>query len=235
MRYALTITAIMLVGVSLAGIACQKAPEQEEPGAIVESEVWVLPDSMISEQVWLYFTDKPEEYFEKTVNDLDNENQVVAARDLKTAAAYLKVESARAHGKTRKAIQASIEQLEKTADQTEDGIVTQTPDLERMFAGAHLALAEHQFRMASAYLGKDDEVRAGEAMDVAATNVEHGLDWLFHHQYHVRTPEMKAIFETAGQMAEGKPMKPGAMMDAMLALEKQVADFRAKFEAAQTT
>jgi hypothetical protein len=231
MSHRMIILALVLIPVALTGIACQKA-QKEEPQAIVESEVWVLPDSMISEQVWLYFTDKPQEYFEKTLSDLDAENPGLASYDLRTAAAYMKIEAERAQGNYKKALKASIDEVEHAAGLIEDGTDIETGDLTRMFARAHYALAQHHLRRASAYWKRNDEIKAGEALDVAANHVKDGMGWVTEESSEVETPAMKKVFETAGEMTEGKIVKPEAVSEAMKALEGEIADFHAKLEAA---
>lgn len=223
--------ALALALFTLAGITCQKGKE-EEPETMVEAEVWVLPDSLIAEQVWLYFSDKPEECFETTISDLEANHPGQAAHDLRTAAAYLKIEAERGRGDSKKAIKASVHELERGADQIKDGIVIHISDIESMFARAHYALAEHHYERASVFLMKKDQIKAGEALDVSATHVEHGIGWITGHRDEARTSAFAEIFETAGEMTEGKLMKAGTVSKAMTALHNEIADLGMKLELA---
>jgi hypothetical protein len=231
MSHRMIIIAVALTLVTLAAVSCQKA-EKEEPQAIVESEVWVAPDSLVFEQVWLYFTDKPEVNFEKTISDLDAESPERAAHDLRTASAYLKIEAARARGDSRKALRASIRELEDTADQIEGGTVVETSEMERIFARAHYALAEHHYRRAAALWRSKEQIKAGEELDVAVTHLEHGLGWVTHHEYETRPPWLQAVAETAGEMTEGKLMKPETVKEAMTGMEQGLGDLRTRLEQA---
>jgi hypothetical protein len=203
MSYRMMLVALALIPLVLTGIACQKG-EKEEPEAMVEAEVWVPPDSMIAEQVWLYFTDKPEEHFEKTIADLDSEHPEGASHDLRTAAAYLKIEAGRERGDSEKALKASVHELERAAGKIEDGIVIPTKDMESMFARAHYALAEHHYERASALWEKKEQIKAGKELDVSAMHVEHGMGWVTDRPDDVRAAALAEILETAGEMTEGK-------------------------------
>jgi hypothetical protein len=231
MNHRMMLVVLALIMLTLTGTACQKG-EKEEPQAMVEVEEWVLPDSLLSEQVWLYFTDKPEEYFQQTISDLDLDRSGPAAHDLRTAAAYLKIEAARGRGQSKKALKAAIDGLERAAGQIEDGVGIQTTDMETMFARAHYALAEHHYDRATALWKRKDEIKAGEELDVSATHVEHGMGWVTETPDQARISALKRIREAAGEMTEGKLMKPEAVSKAMAALGDEITELRTKLEPA---
>jgi hypothetical protein len=217
---------LALILATLAGVSCQKANDNE-PEGIAEAEVWVLPDSLVFEQVWLYFADKPEEYFEETVSDLDAVGPKAAAHDLRTAAAYLKIEAGRSRGASGKALRASIDELEDAAGRVGGGVTIPSDEMNRVFARAHWALAQHHFARASA-LAARDKIKAGKELDAAATHVEHGMGWLDPEPDETRTAALQGVRETAGEMTEGKLIKPEAVSKAMTVLEKEIEDLRAQ-------
>jgi hypothetical protein len=226
-----TVAILFLIVAGLAGISCQKANDNE-PEGIAEAEVWVLPDSLVFEQVWVYFVDKPEEYFEKAVSDMDQAGPKVEAHDLRTAAAFMKVEAGRSRGESAKAIKESIDEIEDAARRVgEEQEVIPSEELDRIFARAHLALAEHHFERASGLLG-EDQIKAGEELDAAASHVEHGVGWLTPEPDQALMAPLKSVRETAGELAEGKLVKPEVVSKAMTVVEKQIEDLRAELRTA---
>jgi hypothetical protein len=231
MSYRMMLIALALVVITLTGIACQKG-QREEPQGMVEAEVWVLPDSLIAEQVWLYFSDKPEECFERATSDLDTGRTKLAAHDLRTAAAYLKIEAQRGRGDSKKALKEAIHELEHSASRIEDGAVLPTKAMESMFARAHYALAEHHYERAAGLWKNDEQIEAGKELDVAAAHTEHGIGWVTSHPDEARTSVLAEIYETAGEMTEGKLMPPGSISKTMTALEKEIRELKMKLEPA---
>jgi hypothetical protein len=234
MNTRIVFAAVALVAIALTGIACQKA-QKEEPQAMVEAEEWVLPDSLIAQQVWLYFTDKPEEDFEKAISDLDAGNTKLAGRDLRTAAAYLKIEAERGRGESKKALKGIIHELEQSADRIEDGVVLHSGEIENMFARAHYALAKHHYERAAAEWNKKDEVKAGEELDVAATHVQHAIGWMASEPDETRTSALAGIREKAGEMSEGKLMPPESVNKTMMDLGRQITDLEMKLGQPQSS
>jgi hypothetical protein len=227
MQDKMLVIACALTLVMLAGAGCQKEA-REEPQALVESEIWAPPDSLIFEQVWLYFDDKPEEYFFKAGNDLEAGDLEAASHDLRTAAAYLKVEAARGRGASKKALKASIQELEDTAGRIKDGAVIPDGEMDRMFARAHLALAEHHYDRVSDLLKLKEKgwIRAGEELDVSAIHIQHGMGWITGSPDQARHAALGKIRETAGELTEGKLIKAETINKAVEKLASEIAIFR---------
>ena len=227
----MTVALLVLILAALAGMSCEKA-DNNEPEGVAEAEVWVLPDSLVFEQVWLYFVDKPEEYFEKAVSDLDEAGPKATAYDLRTAAAFMKIEAGRSRGESAKALKESIDEVEDAARRIdEEGEVIPSDEMDRIFARAHLALARHHFERASGLLG-EDQIKAGEELDAAASHVEHGIGWLVPEPDQALIATLKSVHETAGEMTEGKLVKPEVVSKAMTVMEKQIEDLRAEVKPA---
>lgn len=138
----------------------------------------------VSEDVLAAFVDEPCHHFEQARKQFLERNQSAAADELRTAAAFLKLESARAtpHGKSL--IEISIRELEQLATSIERGRVESVRSLEQAFARAHFSLAEHHCVKSAhrccrpaTFSDKQKLKRAGHDLKAASVHLRRGKYW----------------------------------------------------------
>ena len=123
------------------------------------------------------FVDEPSHHFHMARNHYLQKRAKIAADEIRKGAAFLKLESGRAAEKTKEGLDASVKELEEFAEKVEKETVTSVKKLDDAFARAHHALAKHHYQRALEYWSKEWEVKAGQALKAATTQLEQGLAW----------------------------------------------------------
>lgn len=98
---------------------------------------------MIDAELLAAFVNKPCENFQSARTAFLAGNHQKCAEYLRTASAFMRLESARADDASRLAIEKSIGELERLASAVEKGEVQLYSDLQKAFVAAHLALSSH--------------------------------------------------------------------------------------------
>jgi len=184
----------------------------------------------IDEDILAVFVDEPCDHFQRARDTYLAGDAKVSAKELRTAAAYLRLEAARATPEGHNDLESSIRELQQLADAVENHQVPSVQRLERAFARAHLALANH-YCLNSARRGcqtetlrtQQDRTRARQDLKAAVANLRHGLRWTGD----VPDVQLGRTLDTsqttagrAGQPEEGSPTE----------LMRVVQSLRAKLE-----
>lgn len=196
----------------------QKAPEG-----------WVL----VEEDVVLVFSDEPGEHFQKGRESFLKKDLKAAAHEIREAAAFLKLEAGRATAEGKKALLASIRELEKLAEGVERGTVTAVKDLDALFARAHQALAKHHHLKAAASWAKKAAKKTGQDLKAAAIHLEHGLAWTGHKGEAGGIAVINGTRLLAGKLIEGVGWVPAEVGKGITAVGEEVEKLGKKIEPAK--
>jgi hypothetical protein len=101
----------------------------------------------------------------------------IAADDIRKGANFLRLEAGRATGEGKKALMASVNELEQLAKRVEKGSVTTAGELDETFGRAHQALARHHYLKAAEYWSKKETANTGHALNAAADNLKVAAAW----------------------------------------------------------
>lgn len=100
-----------------------------------------------------------------------------AADEIRIGAAIMKLEYARATDEGKKILEVSINELNELADKVELNMVDDPAELDKAFARANYALANHRHLKAEEYYAKGENGKAAVELNAAAGNVERGFGW----------------------------------------------------------
>jgi len=138
----------------------------------------------IDEDALAAFVDEPCRHFEAARDQFLARKYHQAAKHLRTAAAYLRLELARADKQSRTALEASMRELQSLATATERGKIESVEKLKQAFARAHYALASHHCVQTAHRCCQAEEIalkvgltRAGHDLRAAAIHLERGSQW----------------------------------------------------------
>jgi hypothetical protein len=218
MRYTLVVVTAVFAIVLLAGIggqAAQKSPVAAPPGVSA-------PDTVIFEDVWVYFADKPEEQMLKARVDFDKKDFAAAARDVGTASAYVKVESGRASGAAKEAIRVADDQLDALVAQIGTGVVPSGTFLDQVFGRVHYTLANAHYLRAKREFSQNAPQTAPD-LEEAVTHYQHAKRWLGEQIVAETASTLEAVHGLAGKLGLDQPVAK-VDMDRELASLKLVLD-----------
>lgn len=164
----------------------------------------VKPGSVIIEEdVYDAFDDEPSAYFYNAHENFMRKDLKGAARELRKAAAFIKLESGRATEEGKLLLVSSYNELGKLANDVEKGTITSVKDFEAAFARAHQALAKHHYLMAIEAQTKKEVGRAGHFMQSALVHLEHGFAWSGHKLEAAAVESFHGIRVLSGKLIEG--------------------------------
>lgn len=118
-----------------------------------------------------------EQTFQKAKQDYLQKNMKSAAQQIQKSAAYMKTKAAKASAEGKEALNASVRELEKLADDVKKGTVTSVKSIEEAFARAYVALASESHIKSTQSWAKKEAAKAGEALDSATKYLERSFAW----------------------------------------------------------
>jgi hypothetical protein len=190
------ISALITV-VSIGGATAEESKPSAQPG-------WVV----IEEDIYYVFDDEPSAYFYRAHENFMKKDLKAAARELRKAAAFVKLESSRATAEGKKGLDSSYNELKKLADDVEKGATTSVKDLETVFARTHYALARHHYLKAVEVQGKKNAKETGHFLRSALIHLEHGFAWSGHKLEAAAVATIKDIRILSGELIEGAGWAP---------------------------
>lgn len=126
---------------------------------------------------WYPVADEPQRHFGAAVEAYARKDYKAAATEVRKAAAYVRLESARAVGQARTGLDAAAAGLEKTAQALDKGAIKAEKDLDKAFANANHALAlAHRAKAAESWARKAYD-QAGYELKAAAQGLESAAFW----------------------------------------------------------
>ena len=126
-----------------------------------------------------------------------------SAAEIRKGAEFLKKEAQSASDEGKKTLTASIQELDKIADEVEKGAVKSDKKLKDAFSRAEHALANNYYLKASESWAKKETKEAGHALNSAAEHLELAAHWSGHK---LETGASKAISlgrEVSGKLVQG--------------------------------
>jgi len=126
---------------------------------------------------WYPVADEPQRHFGAAVEAFAKKDYKAAATEVRKAAAYVRLESARAVGDAKKGLDAADADLEKMAKALDRGAVKAEKEIDKVFANANHALAlAHRAKAAESWAHKA-YVQAGYELKAAAQGLESAAAW----------------------------------------------------------
>jgi len=170
--------------------------------------------------------DKSEEHFHKARASFLKRDTKAAAAEIRKEAAFLKLEASHATGQAKKALTASVRELEKLAEGVEKGTVTSGQDLRRAFARAVRALAEEHLQNAVESWSKREVKKAGQALNSAADDVELALSWAGHKLNTTTSAAVEGAHAVAARLTEGAGWTREEVGKGLDAMSKEIEKLR---------
>jgi len=148
--------------------------------------------------------EEPDSHFQKAHEFFLKKDLKAAASEIRKGVAFLKQKAGSAAKDGKKDLTASIQELEKLANEVEKGAVTSEKKLKDAFGRANQALANHHYLKASEYWAKKEEKKTGHALKSAAIHFEHAAVWSEHKFETGEDIVIKEIHTVAGKLIESK-------------------------------
>jgi len=142
---------------------------------VVAEAAWVPSDTSVMDKVWFLFIDKPQQQMRSTLVHLSRQEQDEAAVTVLTTAAYMRLETLRAHGAELTGLQRAIGELDKLAEQISLGKVTKPEEVAKPFDDALLALARFHYGQAQRALARVDNREFGKELKATVAMLDFGL------------------------------------------------------------
>jgi hypothetical protein len=128
-------------------------------------------------QGFFHVPDEPGKSFHEARQNFLHEEAKIAASDIRKGAAYLKMEKAVVRKEMQDSIAASERELEKLAQNVEQGTVESARELDEAFARAHQALAKSYIARASEAWAEKDAARTGQLLKAALIHLKSAVAW----------------------------------------------------------
>jgi hypothetical protein len=132
---------------------------------------------LIEEDVWYQLANEPDRHFHSARARYLSEDHAGAADDIRKATAILKIATGQSPPELRKPLQASILELETLAAEARGGKLHSTIAMDRIFARAFVALAEHNYVMALMHVKAEEPEQAGHHLRASARDLQHAAAW----------------------------------------------------------
>lgn len=134
---------------------------------------WLVTDTVS----WYPVSEEPQRHFGLAAESYAKKDFVAAATEVRKAASFMRLESARASGEARKDLDAAIARLETAARGLERGTLKTAAELDRTFATANHALALAQRANAAESWAHQAYDKAGYELKAAAYGLESAGAW----------------------------------------------------------
>lgn len=151
------------------------------------SQSWAGPDQPDPSSDILYFEDyvqaiedEPETRFHRAREYFFKDDLAAAAKEIRKAAVFLRLESGWATKEGKGGLIASAIELDKLADDVEKGSVVSVKELDDAFSRAHYALARHYHLKATESGVKQAYKKLGIELKAAVKHLKHALLWSGH-------------------------------------------------------
>lgn len=218
MRYRLAI--IAAAGLTLAGTGAAWAAHVTTPDSevVIEEQLSAPGDSSVITDTWVFFADQPNKGFNDAKSKFLAEATKSTVFEIRRAAAYLKLEAARARWANQTGLQNSIDELESLADDVENGVVTTVDRFEAPFARAQLSLAKLHQKMAGVVWRKKEYKKTGQELLAAAANLEHAAEWAQHTLDSTETTALADTRTDARMLIDGSEFSTDRVVKTMTEL-----------------
>ena len=175
---------------------CKKAEKPTELPKPAEAPKPAEKVASIEEKSADYHFQKAHEFFLK-------KEMKSAAFEIRKGADFLKKETENSTQEGKKVLTASIQELEKLANNVEKGTVKSEKELKDAFSRAENALARHQYLKASESWVKKETKNTGNALKDAAQHLKQAAKWSGHKFEAGAAEVIKGALTAADKLIEG--------------------------------
>lgn len=194
----------------------------EKMGQVMEP---VLTAEQGIADLWTLFAGEPQRSFQGGREDLLSKKYRTASQKIRKGIIYVKLQTLRAYGTTKSALQNSESSLIGLAQEVEKGNIQSLGRMDATFAATHRAIARlHQEKARKAYARGELRV-AGVELQAAKDNVRRAAVWTGDHV----DPAVIDCTERAGHAA-GRLMEEGGADRAPVETRKALSDLRAQID-----
>jgi hypothetical protein len=172
-------------------------------------------------EVWFFFLDEPNEEFTDAQREMLERNYMIAARDVRQGAAFLRLKASDAKGAIRDALTNNAEALDSLAYNVERDKAS-VQDLRQAFARAHLALSRYYSSMAAACETKKDHADMGRYLQAAATQLDRAAIWSGQAIESSADAIVRETRTLAGKLNDGADWTSDQVASGMAALDKEI-------------
>lgn len=214
-----------LAGLLLVLCLIMEAPAEDKPRA----EPPPIPEGflLIEEDVLYMLADEPNFHFHQARLDFLRRANEDAANDVRKAGAMLKLAVANAHsGEGKKQLQASLVELFALSEGLAMKKPVTTKLMDRVFARAHLALAQYNKDEALRHLEKGEFEKVGIHLRSASHDIEHAMAWAGEDVPDNSAMALQQAVKLAEQLAAGNEKLAAQAAESLRALAEEVARIR---------
>ncbi len=149
------------------------------------------------------FIGQPGRDFHRAKADFTKGDDRGAARQIRIAAAIMKLEAGRHNAANKQGLLTQANALDTLADKVEKKQVSSVNDLDRAFAKADLALARHYHLMAKAAMAAGNHRSTGTWLEAAAGSISDAADWSGRKLAAGESATLKGVHDLGSKMASG--------------------------------
>lgn len=237
------VCSLMLIGIG----ACHRVDENEvrsvptvdssigntlEQGVLVPEPAPKAAQGM--DDLWTLFPGEPERSFRKGREDFLSKKYSTAAQNIQKSVIYVKLQSLRALGTTKRTLLDLEAALSKLAKDVENGKVHSLARLDTSFAATERAVARLHYEKVKEAYARGDLRAAGVELQAAGDSLGRAAAWTGDHVY----PPLMHCLDRAGNdgkhLLEGSDRSPGATRKTLSALGAQIDRLDKKAELEDT-
>ena len=186
------------------------------------------------DDLWTLFPGEPERSFRKGREDFLSKKNSTAAQNIQKSIIYVKLQSLRALGTTKRALLDAEAALRKLAKEVENGKMHSLARLDASFATTERAVARLHYEKAKEAYARGDLRAAGVELQAAGDSLGRAAAWTGDHVY----PPLMQCLDRAGndgkRLLEGSDRSPGATRKTLSALGAQIDRLDKKAEVEDT-
>lgn len=165
------------------------------------------------------------QHFQLACLNCQNGDQGLAGRHIRKGAEFLRREARHATAKGKRALEHSIDELDRLANAVERGTVSSIDEVKSAFARAHHALAYHHQEKASESWLRRRVKDSGEHLQAAANQIEYGVSWVGEGVEDKGNDVLAATRELAKGMIRGAKVDAKHFKTRTESLARQVRTF----------
>jgi hypothetical protein len=174
-------------------------PEDGDTYVLSGDNYWLLDDGTLVKEVWTVLIEAPEQHFQNARKYLLYEDNADAAVEIRLAAAYFILESARAQGKAQSSLMTAAETLKLLAGRVEDGSAS-LKELENAVVYAYASVVENRVQKVANLSSHGKNETAGQELLATVSVLERALVWAYHDE--APKKDLYALVKTAAQTGQ---------------------------------
>lgn len=168
---------------------------------------------IVENTIWYQLADEPNQHFHMARLHLLRRDPARAAKEIRTAAAIMKLAVGHAAPAGKQALEQSTFELGFLADELDARRNVTPAGLDGAFARAHFALAEFNQQAAQEHLKTGDAHHAGHHLRWAAQDVEYGRAWAGEKASKVEPAHLIEAEKMAEKLVAGAELSSTAVLE----------------------